>query len=189
MMRGFVSHYRGGSMDRQRLLMLKILMLTLLVPIILFISWNLNSINSNKEKLSRLGNENISLASVQTGYIDLSKEHEQSQQNYDKLASSLFSEDEIKFYEFCDLVIDAAKNRRVTVSNYSTNESSDPKRINISADGEIRSILEYLQFLYNYKKKIDVDQVSLSYNSAKNIYNLSLMINFVTVQSFTKENP
>ncbi len=178
------SHYRDVSMDKDRKILLRILLSTLLVPLILFIGWNINAIKSSRNRISRLEITH-SLSDLQTEYIKLSKEFEYAENRYNEIVSFLFCEDDIKFYEFCNLIIDAAENRRVTVNNYSANESTDPERINITAEGRINDILQYLQFIDEYQKKIDITQMSLGYNYEKNDYNLSLMINFVTSDSFT----
>ncbi len=177
-------HYQDILMYRDRKILLRILLLTLLIPIILFIGWNLNGIKSSRNRISQLENT-CSLSDLQTEYIKLSKEFEYAENRYNEIVTSLFYEDNIKFYEFCNLIIDAAENRRVIVNNYNTNESTDPERINISVEGKINEILEYLQFLYEYQKKIDIAQMSLGYNSEKNNYSLALMINFIISDSFT----
>jgi len=174
-------------MTKERVILIRILTLVLLLPFILFISYNVSNINTNNALLTRYKANSSDINILQTEILELNQEKERLETVYEDLSSALFSDDSITFYEFCDFIVNSAKNRRVRIDNYSTNDSSEPKRINLSAKGDIRYILDYLNYLYLYDKKIDIDQMSISYNSNENEYKLTMMINFITINSLDKE--
>jgi|GEM_PF-5709712 len=174
-------------MTNERVILLRILSLVLLLPFVLFIYYNVSNIKTNNALLSRYEVNSSDINSLQTEISTLNQEKERLETVYEELSSALFSEQSITFYEFCDFIVNSAKNRRVQIDNYSTNDSSDPKRINLSAKGDIRYILDYLNYLYLYDKKIDIDQMSISYNSNDNEYKLTMLINFITINSLDKE--
>ena len=173
-------------MDRDRIILLRILSLVLLLPLILFIYFNITNIKEQKELLSRFDKNSSDIAGLQTEIQNLTLERERLQAGYKDLSTSLFNEDEITFYEFCDFIVNAAKNRGVKIENYSTNESAVPKRINISAAGNITAILDFLNYLYIFDKKIDIDQITVSYNPDKNDYKLTILINFISINSLKR---
>lgn len=177
-----------GTMDKERRLLLRILLLSCLLPILLFIHANLSSIRTGQAMLARYREQGISKSEIEQTTVQLEAKQRELQERYQEESSRLFDSDEITFYEFCDFMIDSAKNRGVTIKNYSTIESAEPKRLNITAVGSIRSILSYLQYLHTLDKKIDIAQLSISFNASQYEYTLSMMVNFITIPQLHKDS-
>ena len=166
--------------------MLRILSLVLLLPLILFMYVNFKNSREKKELLSKYDKDYSNIAIIQTEIQALTIEKDRLETEYEKLGSALFSEEDITFYEFCDFIVNSAKNRGVRIDNYSTNESAEPKRLNLSGSGNITSVLDFLNYLYLFDKKIDIGQIAVSHNSDNNDYKLTMLINFISMDTLKR---
>ena len=174
-------------MDKERIILIRILIITSFIPIFIFLHYNISKIEANKKLLARFEQENVSMESLQNEVLDLEKEKSTFSNSIDFQTSLLFSTEKTSFYEFCDFIIESAKNRELSVQDYSTNESMVPQRITISANGTIENTLSFLHHLYTFDKKIDIPKIVVSFNHSKNQYYLFMTANFITQNNHPEE--
>ena len=174
-------------MDKERIVLLRLLAATLLVPVVLFFFITTSKIRSDRELLKRFEEENAVLTEVQREVLLLEEKRTSLEDLLERETEQLFSTEEITYYQFCDFIVESAQNRGLVIQDYTTNEAADPQRITISADGSIRSILNFLHHLYSLDKKVDISNTVISFNTTKGKYNLSMAANFLTDAKHPKE--
>lgn len=173
-------------MNRERRILIHILLAVCLIPLLFLLFMEIAGIGVLRGQLQNLYRENEELKDAGDRVSSLEKMKDDMEKTIETEKTAIFSSDEVSYYEFCDFIINSAKNRHVNIENYSTNEALNPQRITLTAQGEITDILSFLAFLDSYEKQIDVSQTVIALDSSKNRYTLSTTVNFITRTPRTK---
>ena len=167
-------------MDRDRQILLKILLAALAVPVFLFGALLLSEVREKRDLILRLKEANTALSAVQGELSTLEKEKARLTAAAEAQGFRLFSSEKITYYQFCDFIVDSAENRGLSLKDYTTDEGTSPQRILLSAEGRIGEITAFLHHLYTGEKRVDIPRMVISFNAPRGMYNLSLTANFIT---------